>query len=673
MTVTCLLRHRSSRVHFFNRFYSPSSSTALLLEPSTPNFYTPLHKTTTKLPHLVAKVFKSLNWGVAREIKFKGWVQTHGFSHSINSFTIIIHTYAFASMPLEVFILLREILEFYKENARDTRELFSILLHSACHVIVFDMLIKVFASNYMLEHAYYVFVSAKDVGIEINIMSCNFLLKCLVDANRVGDDGDGVSVRCFFEDLRNFGPTPNIHTYTIMMNFYCRDVRCNADISRASEILGKIYRSGETPNVVTYSTYIKGLCKAGFLRVTWKLICNMCRENQPINNHCFNAIMYGLCQRGELDEASQVLEEMKSFGILPDVYGYSILIDAFCKNGDDKKVLDLREDMKLNQIKPSIVSHTSIIQRLCKSKTMPMQIVMNKFRAIGASGCKYDQTIYETLVDGFCREGDMVSAGKLLEEMGGNNFAPSAFCYCSQIKGFYKLRQFANVLKVYSIMQKRGIWPDTIACNHILSIYCRKRDFNEALALLKEFRDHGVSLNPYSYNEFIHKLCRESFPEKALQLLPVMLKRNVLPGVVNYSTLISCFVKQMNSKKAVKLFTRMTKVGITFNVKTYTALIDLCIRNCKIGKACDLFKDMEKRGVHPDQITYNTLIAAFCNTGEMVIAKTLFDRMLQEGCSPNVVTYTCFINAYWKLDMRDQAHKWYDEMRAKGLSRLCRS
>ncbi|KAI5413675.1 hypothetical protein KIW84_058010 [Lathyrus oleraceus] len=39
------------------------------------------------------------------------------------------------------------------------------------------------------------------------------------------------------------------------------DVGCNVDIRRAPEILGKIYRSGETPTVVTYSTYIKGLVK----------------------------------------------------------------------------------------------------------------------------------------------------------------------------------------------------------------------------------------------------------------------------------------------------------------------------------------------------------------------------------------------------------------------------
>jgi pentatricopeptide repeat domain-containing protein 1/leucine-rich PPR motif-containing protein len=164
-----------------------------------------------------------------------------------------------------VFALLTDIVGYYKEENRDSFELFSALLDSPHHVersvVVFDMLVKVFASNGMLEHAYYVFVSAKDVGIELNIMCCNFLLKCLVESNRV----DGV--RCLFEDLKNFGPTPNIHTYTIMMNLYCRDVGCSVDIRRASEILGKIYRTGETPNVVTYSTILRDFVKLVPLRL----------------------------------------------------------------------------------------------------------------------------------------------------------------------------------------------------------------------------------------------------------------------------------------------------------------------------------------------------------------------------------------------------------------------
>jgi hypothetical protein len=130
MAVKCLLRRR---LHFhqqtFFRFYSPSSS-ALMLQPETeiPIFNAPLPKTTTKLSRLVSKVFKTLNWGVAREIKFKGCVQIHGLENSINSFSIIIHTYALAGMSWEVFILLRDIVTFYKEENRDVGELVSVLL-----------------------------------------------------------------------------------------------------------------------------------------------------------------------------------------------------------------------------------------------------------------------------------------------------------------------------------------------------------------------------------------------------------------------------------------------------------------------------------------------------------------------------------------------------------------
>ncbi|RHN56863.1 putative pentatricopeptide [Medicago truncatula] len=290
------------------------------------------------------------------------------------------------------------------------------------------------------------------IGIEVDIMSCYFLLKCLVDANRVGDDDDddGVSVRCFFEDLRNFGPTPNIHTYTIMMNFYCRDVRCSADISPASEIFGNIYRSGETPNVVTYSTYIKGLCKAGSLRVVWKLICNMCRENQPINNHCFNAIMYGLCQRGELDEASQVLEEMKSIGILPDVYGYYVFVNAkdvgievdimSCNfllkclvdanrvgdddddDDDDGVSVSVRcffEDLRNFGPTPNIHAYTIMMNFYCRDVRCSADIspASEIFGNIYRSGETPNVVTYSTYIKGLCKAGSLRVVWKLICNM----------------------------------------------------------------------------------------------------------------------------------------------------------------------------------------------------------------------------------------------------------------
>ncbi|KAG5013600.1 hypothetical protein JHK86_025861 [Glycine max] len=70
------------------------------------------------------------------------------------------------------------------------------------------------------------------------------------------------------------------------------------------------------------------------------LIRNLHYNSQPLNSHSFNDVIYGFCKRGEVFEALQVLEEMKSSGILPDVYSDSILINAFCRKGDVMKCLD---------------------------------------------------------------------------------------------------------------------------------------------------------------------------------------------------------------------------------------------------------------------------------------------------------------------------------------------
>ena len=147
-------------------------------------------------------------------------------------------------------------------------------------------------------------------------------------------------VRWVFRELKDRSPLPNIYTYTIMMNFCCSDVGCDAGIRQAAVILGKIYRSGEKPTVVIYSTYIHGLCKVGNVEAALMLIRNLHYNNQPLNTHSFNDVIYGFCKRGEVFEALQVLEEMKSSGILPDVYSYSILINAFCRKGDVMKCLD---------------------------------------------------------------------------------------------------------------------------------------------------------------------------------------------------------------------------------------------------------------------------------------------------------------------------------------------
>jgi pentatricopeptide repeat protein len=261
-----------------------------------------------KLFPLVSTVFKSLNWMVAREITFSTAVTNHGFSHATNAFRMMVHTFALAGMKMEVYALLRDIIGYYNQVNYDAFELFPTLLDSPQHAVrsllVFDVLIKVFAANSMLEYAVDVFLRVKSIGLKPDICSCNFLLKCLVEANKVE------FVRSLFEDLKNSGPAPTVYTYTIMMNFYCKGhTGRDVDIGQATVILEEMERSGEIPTVVTYSTYIHGLCKIGCVEFALDLIRNLRCRNQPLNNYCYNAIIYGFCQKDKVHEALEILEK----------------------------------------------------------------------------------------------------------------------------------------------------------------------------------------------------------------------------------------------------------------------------------------------------------------------------------------------------------------------------
>ncbi|KAJ4973919.1 hypothetical protein NE237_007093 [Protea cynaroides] len=79
----------------------------------------------------VVKVFHSLNWRFAREIRFLEAVEKYGFSHSINAFCIMVHIFSSAGMHKEVHALLREIVCYCKEVNWNTFALGSILLELA--------------------------------------------------------------------------------------------------------------------------------------------------------------------------------------------------------------------------------------------------------------------------------------------------------------------------------------------------------------------------------------------------------------------------------------------------------------------------------------------------------------------------------------------------------------
>ncbi|CAL5436429.1 unnamed protein product [Camellia sinensis] len=411
-----------------------------------------------------------------------------------------------------------------------------------------------------------------------------------------------------FEEIKKSGPLPNVRSYTIMMNFYCKG-HYAVDIGQAAGILEEM-ESGESPTVVTYSTYIHGLRRIGFVEFALNLIRKLRQKYQPVNSYCYNAVIDGFCKRGEEDESLRVMEEMKSCGISPDVYSYSILIFGFCKNGNVEKGLSLMEKMESSYLKPSLVSYASLLKGFCNSGLMETSLDM--LYKLRASGYKCDQTAYDKLINGFSMQGDLDTAQNLFEEMASNNLVPNASNFENMIYGFCKIGSLDKALELFNIMLEGG---------HLY----------EVLQLINGMRDQGILPNRCIYNAVISRLCKEKKPEKAWELIPVMLKSNLLPEAVIYSTIIDGFA--------------------TF---------------CKIGdmkKAWGLFSEMLQTGHLPSVVTYTCLIDGFCKANWMDIAHLLADELRRKKVSPDVFSYNVLIAGYRRLGNLDRAHELFKETR----------
>ncbi|XP_060205706.1 pentatricopeptide repeat-containing protein At1g09900-like isoform X3 [Lycium barbarum] len=538
------------------KYYYGASSVPLLYDPDKA-VVLPIRKSHSckgrKLYSVVVRVCKSLSWEVAKEIPFKRTLKKYGLSHSINAYSMMIDTFAFAGMDMEVHTLLKQMIFDLQKAGVDLLKV-TYLNNTTGSTLVADALIKVFAANKLLDHAIDVVNQVKKMGLEPSIYSCNYLLKCLAEASR------GENLVTLFEAMKTFGPSPNVRTYTIMMNFYCTNhsgQQPKVDIKEAYKILKEMWEIHISPSAATYSVWVRGLCRVGCPDVALKFIRMLRYENQPLNSYCYNAIIHGFCAEGEVKKAISVFEEMSNSGITPDICSYSILVDGFCKFESIDGGLCLIQGMQENNIKPTPISYSSILKGLCEIGAA--KIANDCFHDLTNSGCKVDQTAYDILITGFCAQGDLSSAHELLEEMINNHLAPDASIYERLIRASCHAGSADTAMKYRNMMVQGGYLPDTVTCNFIVKQYCTDGHVMGALNLIDEMMDQGIVPNLYTYNVVINQLCKDENTEEregrvleALHLIDEMVDQGIVPDLYTYNVVVHKLCKDINAQKALE-------------------------------------------------------------------------------------------------------------------------
>merc|ERR1719436_1630160 len=98
-------------------------------------------------------------------------------------------------------------------------------------------------------------------------------------------------------------------------------------MGRASNLLEDMRESCVEPDIITYSTIIKGYCVEGDVDRAFSVLEDMKGDEKFAPDEImYNSILDGCAKQHRVDEALRVLDEMKATGIGPSNYTLSILV-----------------------------------------------------------------------------------------------------------------------------------------------------------------------------------------------------------------------------------------------------------------------------------------------------------------------------------------------------------
>ncbi|KAL3634357.1 hypothetical protein CASFOL_021411 [Castilleja foliolosa] len=226
------------------------------------------------------------------------------------------------------------------------------------------------------------------------------------------------------------------------------------------------------------------------------------------------------------------------------------------------------------------------------------------------------------------------------------------------------LQKFAKKKKIRVKTQ-----PEINAFNLLLDAMCKCCLVEDAEAMFKRVKSK-VKPNADTYNILFFGWCRVRNPNRSMSVLKDMIEMGFKPENFTYNTAIDTFCKAGMLTEARELLKFMKANGSTMSsptAKTYAIMMVALIQNDKFDECFEILADMIESGCLPDVSTYKELIDGMCLSGKIEAAYKFLDEMGKTGYPPDIVTYNCFLKVLCDNKNTDEAIGLYKKMNEKGV------
>jgi len=236
----------------------------------------------------------------------------------------------------------------------------------ALNSIVYCSVLKGFTREKKIDRVWAVYQEMKDTckDAELSIVTYNTLIDACARCGRMEH------LPAILEDMKTLGAQPNVITYSTMLKGHCQ----NGDVQAGFAILDKLRNDPLLKaDEITYNSLLDGCAQNNLVEEGLRLLEEMQAEHVYPSNYTLSILVKLMSRARRLEQAFSLVEDItKKYNFWPNVHVYTNLVQACIFNQQLQRGLSVLEEMVAGQIAPDGRTY-AILLRACLSKNMPDQ------------------------------------------------------------------------------------------------------------------------------------------------------------------------------------------------------------------------------------------------------------------------------------------------------------
>ncbi|KAH7280147.1 hypothetical protein KP509_37G053600 [Ceratopteris richardii] len=462
--------------------------------------------------------------------------------------------------------------------------------------------------------------------------------------------GHGERALSSFDSMRSEGLSPNAITLACVL--------------KACGVVGNLHKGEELHQEINEKCLLRNDNVLGTALVDMYAKCGALAMAQEVFDELsfrdiisWNALISGYCQKGQIDEALRVLEQMKCEGFLPDAATFNCILRTCASVGATGKAKRIHEEIVERDFlgRHHTVLSTALISMYAKGGAFEMAEKVFDDLII------YDVRSTNVLIAGYCQHDCLNEALEHYEQMIRKGFSPDTGTFACLLRACGRTGASENGEELHCEVMRLGISNEhNIIGSALVDMYVRFGHLVKAQGVLDKLAVQDLA----SWTSLIHGYCQCGQNHEALSGFHKMKEQGLSPDEVTFACILKACGSSCAINKGISIHAEIEREGLMEKFEMLgSALVDMYAKCGATAKAQEVFDKLLNR----DLITWTALIDGYCQRGLGEEALYCFDQMRREISSLDAVTFACILKVCGSIGAVERGAILHDEILQNGL------